>query len=47
MIDYKDDNTSQDGSGDDSAYIGTDPTLEAPSVPKPDLIKMMKEMMAI
>lgn len=39
--------TSQDGSGETSAYIGTGHTLEAPSVPKPDLIKMMKEMMVM
>ena len=39
--------TSQDGSGEASAFIGKGNTLEAPSVPKPDLIKLMKEMMAM
>lgn len=39
--------TSQDGSGEASAYIGKGTTLEAPSVPKPDLIKLMKEMMGM
>ncbi len=39
--------TSQDGSGEASAYIGKGPILAASFVPKPDLIKLMKEMMAM
>ena len=39
--------TSQDGSGKASAYLGTGEILNAPEVPKPDLIKQMKEMMAM
>lgn len=39
--------TAQDGSGHASAYIGQGETLEAPKVPKPDLIENMKKMMAM
>jgi CopA family copper-resistance protein len=39
--------TSQDGSGQASAFLGTGETLNAPDVPKPDLIKQMQEMMAM
>jgi len=39
--------TSQDGSGQASAYLGTGEILQAPIVPKPDLIKQMKEMMSM
>ncbi|BAO56093.1 multicopper oxidase domain-containing protein [Nonlabens marinus] len=37
--------TSQDGSGQASAYLGTGKILDAPEVPKPDLIKQMQQMM--
>ena len=39
--------TSQDGSGQASAYLGTGKILNAPKVPKPDLIKQMQEMMSM
>ena len=39
--------TSQDGSGQASAFLGTGNVIAAPQVPKPDLIKMMKKMMAM
>ena len=39
--------TSQDGSGEASAFVGEGSTLSAPTVPKPDLIKLMKEMMSM
>lgn len=39
--------TSQDGSGEASAYLGRGAILAAPTVAKPDLIKLMKEMMAM
>ncbi|WP_227009088.1 multicopper oxidase domain-containing protein [Christiangramia fulva] len=39
--------TAQDGSGHASAYIGNGEILEAPKVPKPDLIENMKRMMAM
>ena len=39
--------TAQDGSGEASAYIGKGATLEAPKIPKPDLIEMMKRMMSM
>lgn len=39
--------TSQDGSGEAFAYIGKGAILAAPTVAKPDLIKLMKEMMAM
>ncbi len=39
--------TSQDGSGQASAYLGNGKILNAPEVPNPDLIKQMQEMMAM
>ncbi|HDZ14513.1 MAG TPA: copper oxidase, partial [Pricia sp.] len=39
--------TAQDGSGEATAFIGKGPTLQAPEVPKPDLIESMKSMMAM
>ncbi|MCC8359782.1 multicopper oxidase domain-containing protein [Salinimicrobium sediminilitoris] len=39
--------TSQDGSGHASAYIGEGEIIPAPVVPEPDLIEMMKKMMAM
>lgn len=39
--------TAQDGSGEASVYIGTGSTLEAPSIPEPNLIKSMKQMMSM
>jgi len=39
--------TAQDGSGEASAYIGTGSILEAPSIPEPNLIKSMKQMMSM
>lgn len=39
--------TSQDGSGHASAFVGSGRILAAPIVPEPDLIKMMKKMMAM
>jgi len=39
--------TSQDGSGQASAFLGTGNVIAAPQVPKPDLIKMMKKMIAM
>jgi hypothetical protein len=39
--------TSQDGSGKASAYLGTGSIIPAPVVPEPDLIEMMKTMMAM
>ncbi len=39
--------TSQDGSGQASAYLGTGDVLEAPTVPIPDLIKLMENMMSM
>ncbi len=39
--------TSQDGSGHASAYLGKGATIPAPVVPEPDLIEMMKKMMAM
>lgn len=39
--------TSQDGSGESVTYLGEGPVLEAPVVPEPDLIEMMKRMMAM
>lgn len=39
--------TAQDGSGKTSAYLGKGEIVAAPEVPKPDLIKMMKQMAAM
>lgn len=39
--------TSQDGSGQASAYLGTGEILNAPDVATPDLIKQMQEMMSM
>lgn len=39
--------TAQDGSGHASAYLGEGKTVPAPVVPEPDLIEMMKKMMAM
>jgi len=39
--------TSQDGSGQASAYLGDGDMLKAPVVPEPDLIESMKRMMAM
>lgn len=39
--------TAQDGSGEASAFIGSGEIMEAPVVPKPDLIKSMKQMMSM
>ena len=39
--------TAQDGSGFANAYVGQGPVLKAPIVPKPDLIQLMKDMMAM
>lgn len=39
--------TSQDGSGHASAFLGEGETFPAPVVPEPDLIEMMKKMMAM
>ncbi|TXD85545.1 copper oxidase [Subsaximicrobium wynnwilliamsii] len=39
--------TSQDGSGQASAYLGDGDLLKAPVVPEPDLIESIKHMMAM
>ncbi|MDC6353551.1 MULTISPECIES: multicopper oxidase domain-containing protein [unclassified Robiginitalea] len=39
--------TSQDGSGQASAYMGTGDILKAPDVPVPDLIKQMQQLMSM
>ena len=39
--------TAQDGSGHASAYLGQGAVVPAPVVPEPDLIEMMKKMMAM
>lgn len=39
--------TAQDGSGHASAYLGTGNIIPAPVIPEPDLIEMMKKMMAM
>lgn len=39
--------TSQDGSGQSSAFLGSGEVLNAPEVSKPDLIKQMTKMMAM
>ena len=39
--------TAQDGSGHASAYLGEGELMPAPVVPEPDLIEMMKKMMAM
>jgi hypothetical protein len=39
--------TSQDGSGQASAYLGEGDILKAPIVPQPDLIENMKNMMSM
>ncbi|MBU3026078.1 multicopper oxidase domain-containing protein [Zobellia galactanivorans] len=39
--------TSQDGSGQSSAFLGSGEVLSAPEVSKPDLIKQMTKMMAM
>ncbi|MEG9327253.1 multicopper oxidase domain-containing protein [Salinimicrobium catena] len=39
--------TAQDGSGHVSAYLGKGAVVPAPVVPEPDLIEMMKKMMAM
>ncbi len=39
--------TSQDGSGQASAFLGRGEVLKAPTVPVPDLIKLMENMMAM
>lgn len=39
--------TSQDGSGEASAFLGSGDIIEAPIIPEPDLIENMKKMMGM
>ncbi|MGY5850066.1 multicopper oxidase domain-containing protein [Salegentibacter sp. F14] len=39
--------TSQDGSGESVTYLGKGPVIDAPEVPRPDLIETMKQMMSM